>query len=256
MFVLQVSTVECDITEPLPQQQQESSALETARAHKRQAPKPPPVPGEDISCPVFTQNPSIGVESPSPVAGEKEKRERSSSCSPKLRAEVVSHSPSGVSSNSAPFPEPAPRRSLSLSVESLSTTAPAVTPPEQDKKKPSHGRGRFSLRKFLRFGVSKEDKTVSSAAVERREDVRPSLPVPRPRLEIIHPSELNGCNVEVVRGDARNVRQHLEDSSSTASSSSENNKVRTTAVNSFCFWSYGWCSSTAPAKSFSDFLVL
>jgi len=232
VFILQVSTIECDVTEQLPQQQQQQEliTLETARAHKRQAPKPPAVPGEDIPCPLFTQNPSVGlIKSSSPVAGDKEKRERASSCSPKLRAEVVSHSPSGMSSNPTPFPEPAPRRSLSLSVESLSTTAPVVTPTEQEKRKSSHGRGRFSLRKFLRFGVSKEDKTVSSVAVERREDVGPSLPVPRPRLEIIHPSELNGCNVEVVRGDARNVRQHLEDSSSTASSSSENNKVRSAA---------------------------
>lgn len=227
VFILQVSTIECDVIEQLPQQQQELITLETARAHKRQAPKPPAVPGEDIPCPLFTHNPSVGLtKSSSPVAGDKEKRERASSCSPKLRAEVVSHSPSGTSSNPAAFPEPAPRRSLSLSVESLSTTTAVVTPPEQEKRKQSHGRGRFSLRKFLRFGVSKEDKTASSVAVERREDVGPSVPVPRPRLEIIHPSELNGCNVEVVRGDARNVRQHLEDTSSTASSSSENNKVR------------------------------
>lgn len=235
VFILQVSTVECDVIEQLPQQQQELITLETARSHKRQAPKPPAVPGEDIPCPLFTQNPPVGlIKSSSPVAGDKEKRERASSCSPKLRAEVVSHSPSGMSSNPTPFPEPAPRRSLSLSVESLSTTAPVVTPSEQEKRKPSHGRGRFSLRKFLRFGVSKEDKTVSSVAAERREDVGPSLPVPRPRLEIIHPSELNGCNVEVVRGDARNVRQHLEDSSSTASSSSENNKVRSAAIGTSC----------------------
>lgn len=234
VLVLQVSAVECDVIDQLPQQQ-ELITLETTRAHKRQAPKPPAVPGEDI-CPFLTQNPSVGlIKSSSPVAGDKEKRERASSCSPKLRAEVVSHSPSGMSSNPAPFPEPAPRRSLSLSVESLSTTAPIVPPPEQEKRKPSHGRGRFSLRKFLRFGISKEDKAVSSMAAERHEDVGPSLPVPRPRLEIIHPSELNGCNVEVVRGDARNVRQHIEDSSSTASSSSENNKVRTAAIDTSSF---------------------
>jgi hypothetical protein len=230
MLLLQVSAVECDGVEQLPQQQQqqqqESDALETARAHKRQAPKPPLVPAEDISCPLFTRNPSVGLIKSSPVAREKEKRERASSCSPKICSEVVSQSPSGDNSNPAPLPEPAPRRCLSLSVESLSSPASVVTPPEQEKKKSSHGRARFSLRKFLRFGGSKEDKTVGSVEVQKNEDVGSNLPVPRPRLEIIHPSELNGSNVEVLRGDSSCVRKHLEDSSSSASSCSENNKVR------------------------------
>jgi hypothetical protein len=112
----------------------------------------------------------------------------------------------------------------------LSLTAPATAPTEHDKKKSSHGRARFSLRKFLRFGGSKEDKTVSSMEVQKQEEIVPTLPVPRPRLEIIHPSELNGCNVEVVRGDASNVRQHLEDSGIEASSFSENNRVRNTVI--------------------------
>jgi hypothetical protein len=115
-------------------------------------------------------------------------------------------------------------------VESLSLTAPAATPTEQEKKKSSHGRARFSLRKFLRFGGCKEDKSVSSVEVQKQEDVVPNLPVPRPRLEIIHPSELNGSNVEVVRGDASNVRQCQEDSDIEASSSGENNKVRTAVI--------------------------
>jgi hypothetical protein len=238
MFVLQVSAVECDVIEQSPQQQQqqqELAALEMSRAHKRQAPKPPPVLSENVPCPLFTQNPPVGhIKSSSPVAQEKEKRERASSCSPKFRGEVVSQSPNGVSSNPAPCPDPAPRRFLSLSVESLSSSPPPVTtPPEQEKKKSSHGRARFSLRKFLRFGGSKEDKTVNSMEVQRHEDVGPNLPVPRLRLEIIHPSELNGSNVEVVRGDASNVRQRLEDSSSLASSSSENNKVRTAVIVKF-----------------------
>jgi hypothetical protein len=202
------------------------AALETARVHKRQAPKPPLLPAEDTSCPLFTCNPSVGLIKSSPVACEKEKRERASSCSPKIRSEVVSQSPSGESSNPMPFPEPAPRRSLSLSVESLSSPASIITPPEPEKKKSSHGRARFSLRKFLRFGGSKEEKTVGNVEMQRTEDVGPNLPVPRPRLEIIHPSELNGSNVEVLRGDSSSVRQRLEDSSSSASSCSENNKVR------------------------------
>lgn len=229
MFVLQVSAVECDVTEKLPQQQQEFATLETARSHKRQAPKPPPVPVEDISCSLFTRNPSVGlIKSSSPVAREKEKRERASSCSPKLRGDVVNESPNGVSSS--PAPEPAPRRSLSLSVESLSLSAPVASHTEQEKKKSSHGRSRFSLRKFLRFGGCKEDKTVSNVDMEKHEEVGPNLPVSRPRLEIIHPSELNGSNVEVVRGDASNVRQRLEDASSMISSSSERNKVSTAVI--------------------------
>ncbi|XP_069671433.1 uncharacterized protein [Periplaneta americana] len=135
------------------------------RSHKRQAPKPPQ---EESPCPLFTRNASLGlIKASSPVAREKGKRERAASC-----------------------PEPAPRRSLSLSAESLGVEVP-------DKKKAS----RFSLRKFLRLGAaSKEERAAVAESPQRPEE---ALPVPRPRLEIIHPLELNGSNVEVLSSSKR-----------------------------------------------------
>ncbi|PSN47608.1 hypothetical protein C0J52_04559 [Blattella germanica] len=128
---------------------------DAARVPKRQAPKPPPVPIEEVPCSTFLSK-----------AATKE-----TTCSYEVSSEC---------------PEPAPRKSLSVSVESLST-------PEPEKKKSSSGKARFSLRKLLRLGASREEK-IGSCEVSQTEEV----PIPRPRLEIIHPSELNGSNVEVL----------------------------------------------------------
>lgn len=195
-------------TTPVPSEavevpQAETPGFESCRTPKRQAPKPPSPQIDDSSSvlPLFTRNPSAGQSTKSsPVSREKEKRERASSCSPKMRDTV----------SETPAPEPAPRRSLSLSVESI--------PPEPESKKKSH---RFSLRKFLRFGSSHKDDA-SSAPPSRAESAAQAAPLPRPRLEIIHPLELNGSAVEVVRGDRKLT---LEDSASLASSSSDTKDV-------------------------------
>lgn len=156
------------------------------------------------------------VKSSSPVAREKEKRERASSCSPKMRADSVSQSPAGPENPSGT--DTNSRRTISLSVESLSMT-PTITPEvlESEKKK-SGGRGRFSLRKFLRLGHSKDGDKSNGSATTRSEEVLSAAAI-KPRLEIIHPFDLNGAAVEVVRADGK---PHGEDSSSTSSVSSEN----------------------------------
>ncbi|XP_044263078.1 uncharacterized protein LOC123010332 isoform X1 [Tribolium madens] len=83
-------------------------------------------------------------------------------------------------------PEPAPRKFLSVSTDSLAS---------EDKRK----KGRFSLKKFLRRGSSKVD-------LKGGEELD-GPPLPKPRLVIVHPSELNGARVEVVpKGDYQNIR--------------------------------------------------
>lgn len=113
---------------------------------------------------IYTRNANL-VKGDSPVVREKEKRERASSCSPKFREEI---------------PEPAPRKLLSVSTDSLAC---------DDKRK----KGRFSLKKFLRMGGSKVEV--------KGEDVVEGPPMPKSRLVIVHPSELNGARVEVITRD-------------------------------------------------------
>ncbi|XP_071051540.1 putative uncharacterized protein DDB_G0277255 isoform X1 [Onthophagus taurus] len=91
-------------------------------------------------------------------------------------------------------PEPLPRRSLSLSSDNLLAQS-------EEKKK----RARFSLKKFLRMGSNKDlNKTPTQNDLQQQkinltipEDFGPA-PQIKPRLVIVHPSELNGDKVEVV----------------------------------------------------------
>ncbi|XP_066250859.1 uncharacterized protein [Euwallacea similis] len=159
-----------------------------AKAGKRRAPQPPeettPVESKNPSPPLFTRNHVITTNGDSPVVREKEKRdrnERASSCTPKMY--VVNGQEKNESDYSVP--SPIPRKCLSISSDNLVNT--------DEKRKP---KGRFSLRKFLRMGSSKDLPRLSSDSgiFEEHQDI-PKL---KPRLVIVHPSELNGSKVEVV----------------------------------------------------------
>ncbi|XP_018576497.1 uncharacterized protein LOC108915033 [Anoplophora glabripennis] len=167
----------------LPLSKQDSTDSDS-KSNKRRAPKPPE---ESITPPVYTRNSTGLVNIDSPVVREKEKRERASSCTPKML---------GVSDvldeNDYSAPEPAPRKSLSISTDSL--TAGTV----EEKRKEKH-KGRFSLKKFLRMGSSKDlPKVAIDNTVLKVEESIEAAPQPKPRLVIVHPSELNGAKVEVL----------------------------------------------------------
>lgn len=165
--------------------------------NKRKAPKPPPPGSNEEACGnIYQRNPSANLKSDSPVVREKEKRERASSCSPKFRP-LINANPTGGQTQTLEkipaVPEPTPRRSISLSHDNLIT---------DDKKK---GKMKFSLRKLLRIGSSKElDKKDLQIAFDqnltpKREEMSELTPRPKPRLVIIHPLELNGSSVEVLK---------------------------------------------------------
>ncbi|XP_077287549.1 uncharacterized protein LOC143912184 isoform X2 [Arctopsyche grandis] len=173
--------------------------------NKRKAPKPPPSTViEECSGNLYQRNPTANVKSDSPVVREKEKRERASSCSPKFR-QNINPNPCGEVQVVEKIPEPAPRRSLSLSHDNLIG---------DDKKK---GKLKFSLRKLLRLGSSKElDKKdlnieFDHKTISKKDEFSESTPRPKPRLVIIHPQELNGSSVEVVRNNADiiNISKHI-----------------------------------------------
>ncbi|KAK6635649.1 hypothetical protein RUM44_000903 [Polyplax serrata] len=103
--------------------------------------------------------------------------------------------------------DPPPRRSLSLSQDSL---MPCELGDSQTKKKPS--RGKFFLHKLLHLGKLKE---ASKELSPRQKNVAPS--VPKPKIEIIHPSDLNGARVEVVP-PARTFKSRRTSSSASSSS--------------------------------------
>ncbi|KAJ8686935.1 hypothetical protein QAD02_022729 [Eretmocerus hayati] len=204
----------------------EASLSEQPRSSKRrQAPQPPTslnastnsatepesfTSSTSTAGNLFARNPVTPLKSSSdhcPVVREKEKRERSSSCSPKPRKAISSEpNPSSLSlpqqnqrlTLSTP-PEPAPRRNISLSQDSLAAAVVVSSPTalyagSVDEKK-KH-RSKFSLKKFLRMGSRKDvDMTCM------RCDEIPSTPQPKPKLEIIHPLELDGAAVQVVRND-------------------------------------------------------
>ncbi|KAK9298836.1 hypothetical protein QLX08_007980 [Tetragonisca angustula] len=174
------------------------SAAESIRSpsKRRMAPKPPAAdPAEELppSSSLFARNPGANFKSDSPVVREKEKRERASSCSPKFR-KAVSELPDPTSAQTS---DPASRRTISLSQDSL-TSGPDV---REEKKR---GRPRFSLKRFLRMGSRKDVDMVGGHASSSRIDEIPSTPQPKPRLEIIHPLELDGAAVEVVGNDRIN----------------------------------------------------
>ena len=157
---------------------------------RRMAPKPPATLTEELPASIFARNPAAAnLKSDCPVVREKEKRERASSCSPKFR-KAVCEAPDPCTQN---IPETAPRRTISLSQGSL------IAPDKVEEKKKS--RPRFSLKRLLRMGSRKDVDMTTGGGLSSRHDDIPTTPQPKPRLEIIHPLELDGAAVEVLRHD-------------------------------------------------------
>ncbi|XP_045485379.1 uncharacterized protein LOC110999686 isoform X2 [Pieris rapae] len=157
---------------------------------KRKAPTPPLTPNEEFSNNIYQRNPNGFMKSDSPVVREMEKRERA----------VMSSSPKQRQSNEPEIsktdvPEPAPRRNISLSHDNLLL---------DEKRK---GKLKFSIKKLLRIGSSKDldKKELSVASVtkvtSKTEEIYDLTPKPKPRLVIIHPLDINGSNVEVVKSN-------------------------------------------------------
>lgn len=174
------------------------STMELVRSpnKRRMAPRPPEI-TEDL-LPVsslFARNPGANLKSDSPVVREKEKRERSSSCSPKFR-KAVCDLPDPTSESVKHPDESASRRTISLSQDSLT----AEKEVREEKKRGRNRRG-FSLKRFLRMGTRKDMDIITGQTSSARTDEIPSTPQPKPRLEIIHPLELDGAAVEVVGND-------------------------------------------------------
>lgn len=174
------------------------STMELVRSpnKRRMAPRPPEA-TEDL-LPVsslFARNPGANLKSDSPVVREKEKRERSSSCSPKFR-KAVCDLPDPTNESVKHPVESVPRRTISLSQDSLTTEKEV----REEKKRGRNRRG-FSLKRFLRMGTRKDMDVISGQTSGAKTDEIPSTPQPKPRLEIIHPLELDGAAVEVVGND-------------------------------------------------------
>lgn len=178
------------------------STMELVRSpnKRRMAPRPPES-TEDL-LPVsslFARNPGANLKSDSPVVREKEKRERSSSCSPKFR-KAVCDLPDPTNDNVKPI-EHVSRRTISLSQDSLTTEKEV-----REEKKRGRNRKGFSLKRFLRMGTRKDMDVITGQTSGARTDEIPSTPQPKPRLEIIHPLELDGAAVEVVGNDRITAR--------------------------------------------------
>lgn len=158
---------------------------------KRKAPTPPSSPTvEEYSNNIYQRNPSGFMKSDSPVVREMEKRERATLGSvpkPRPAEEPVQIKKVEVT------PEPAPRRNISLSHDNLLI---------DEKRK---GKYKFSIKKLLRIGSSKDlDKKELSIpspvkVSSKAEELYDYAPKPKPRLVIIHPLDINGSNVEVVK---------------------------------------------------------
>lgn len=162
---------------------QDSNNSDSARVgNKRRAPRPP-----EESNAICERNLACPLSFDSPVAREIEKRERASSCSPKLRkASDGDHSKEEA--NYASIPEPVPRKSLSMSTDSLAVG---------EEKRKDKAKNRFSLKKFLRMGGSSKDVQKLNGELLKH-DVPDAAPQPKPRLVIVHPQDLTGTKVEVV----------------------------------------------------------
>ncbi|XP_053604311.1 uncharacterized protein LOC128671665 isoform X2 [Plodia interpunctella] len=159
---------------------------------KRKAPTPPLSPSvEEYANNLYQRNPSGFTKSDSPVVREMEKRERATLSSfPKSKP--VEETPEIKKTDT--IPEPAPRRNISLSHDNLLL---------DEKRK---GKYKFSIKKLLRIGSSKDlDKkelsiaTVAKVSSKIEESIYDLTPKPKPRLVIIHPLDINGSNVEVVK---------------------------------------------------------
>ncbi|KAL0830343.1 hypothetical protein ABMA28_002534 [Loxostege sticticalis] len=161
---------------------------------KRKAPTPPLSPSiEEYSNNLYQRNTNGFMKSDSPVVREMEKRERATmSVSTKPRPvqdDIVEAKKVDV------IPEPAPRRNISLSHDNLLL---------DEKRK---GKYKFSIKKLLRIGSSKDldKKELSVATVAKlpakTDEIYDLTPKPKPRLVIIHPLDINGSNVEVVKSN-------------------------------------------------------
>ncbi|XP_046977142.1 uncharacterized protein LOC124543116 isoform X2 [Vanessa cardui] len=157
---------------------------------KRKAPTPPLSPTEEYSSSLYQRNPNVFMKSDSPVVREMEKRERAVMSSlPKLRGS------DDETKKTEHTPEPAPRRNISLSHDNLLI---------DEKRK---GKYKFSIKKLLRIGSSKDldKKELSVATVTKlspkTEEIYDLTPKPKPRLVIIHPLDINGSTVEVVKSN-------------------------------------------------------
>ncbi|CAK1585155.1 unnamed protein product [Parnassius mnemosyne] len=190
---------------------------------KRKAPTPPLSPTEEYPNNLYQRNPSGFMKSDSPVVRELEKRERAvMSSSPKTRTlEDIDKKDSQ--------PEPAPRRSISLSHDNLLL---------DDKRK---GKLKFSIKKLLRIGSSKDldKKELSVATVtkvsHKTEEIYDLTPKPKPRLVIIHPLDINGSSVEVVKSNceiSESLRRMSHDDVSIYSGSSSATDVETPKISS------------------------
>lgn len=187
---------------------------------KRKAPTPPMSPTEEYPN-LYQRNPSGFMKSDSPVVRELEKRERAvMSSTPKTKtAEDIDRRD--------PQPEPAPRRSISLSHDNLLL---------DEKRK---GKLKFSIKKLLRIGSSKDldKKELSVATVtkvtSKQEEIYDLAPKPKPRLVIIHPLDINGSSVEVVKSNceiSESLRRMSHDDVSIYSGSSSVNDVEVPKV--------------------------
>ncbi|XP_060801412.1 uncharacterized protein LOC106137033 isoform X2 [Amyelois transitella] len=158
---------------------------------KRKAPTPPSSPTvEEYANNLYQRNPSGFTKSDSPVVREMEKRRATLSSFPKPKQ--VEEAPEIKKVEAVP--EPAPRRNISLSHDNLLL---------DEKRK---GKYKFSIKKLLRIGSSKDlDKkelsipTVAKVPYKTDESIYDLTPKPKPRLVIIHPLDINGSNVEVVK---------------------------------------------------------
>ncbi|XP_077271941.1 uncharacterized protein LOC143902700 isoform X1 [Temnothorax americanus] len=197
------------------------STMELIRSpnKRRMAPRPPEA-TEDL-LPVsslFARNPGANLKSDSPVVREKEKRERSSSCSPKFRKAVCDLP--DPTNESAKLPvESVPRRTISLSQDSLATEKEI-----REEKKRGRNRKGFSLKRFLRMGTRKDMDVITGQTSGAKTDEIPSTPQPKPRLEIIHPLELDGAAVEVV-GNDRIVARMGEDQTDSCGAKSDGSRT-------------------------------
>ncbi|XP_032516362.2 uncharacterized protein LOC116769400 isoform X1 [Danaus plexippus] len=189
---------------------------------KRKAPTPPLSPTEEYSSNIYQRNPNGFMKSDSPVVREMEKRERAVMSSlPRVKTT------DDEAKTSEHFPEPAPRRNISLSHDNLLL---------DEKRK---GKLKFSIKKLLRIGSSKDldKKELNVAAVakvaSKPEEIYDLTPKPKPRLVIIHPLDINGSNVEVVKTncDVSDLRRLSHDDVSIYSGSSSTDDTQQRVVN-------------------------
>jgi len=203
------------------------STMELVRSpnKRRMAPRPPEITEELLPASnLFARNPGANLKSDSPVVREKEKRERSSSCSPKFRKAAVCDAPDPTNTPSLkqPIESASPRRTISLSQDSLTVEKTEI---REEKKRGRNRRG-FSLKRFLRMGTRKDMDVLNNQTMGAKTDEIPSTPQPKPRLEIIHPLELDGAAVEVVGNDRIVAGRIGEDQTDTCAVKNDGSRTR------------------------------